>query len=772
MTSRSDSRLTDRRRDGIAVALLVLLFLVQWARFVFTDRIFYYRDFTFFTAPLFVEVAQQWRTGHFPSWNPRLACGVPLGADPNAAIFFPDSWIVPLFGGWLGGIKLLILARLFLISLGAYLAMRSVGLARDQALLAGAAAGLSGPVATTLSTFPEHLAGAVVILPLAAAAYRMQSGERTPFLATALLFTLSVFSGSPDLAAQGALVVVICGLSRPWLARASRILLALACGALVAAPQLLPAAGLYPRTPRGLGWRLSTSPGFLSFSPSRLVEHLWPRLLGDPGGTGDLDYWGRGLSDGATPYVLSVVVGLVALALLPLSLRHPFGRRLALGFGIFTLISFGAYLPGSRFFLHFPPYSSLRYPEKWQIGAALLLAGAAGVGLGELRRALPGSVARPRAIAWAALGCSAALAAAVRLAPDAVLGAMRALGLLDPTFPPEGQAIVRRAVEREAFIAMAVAALLLAAFALARNARLAHALPAALIAILVLERVPRVFASVPSTTISWFRDQRRIVAPVLGETGDGRFFYDREATNDVDPFRPFTGTLYGLTYAGNTDVDQFSDARARGFAETLQRLGFSDDRKVALLRMADIRVVDTNDPSAATRPELEPFAEGGLGRRFYRLRGSAGARLFFRTATFPAPGQVLGGLLSPEFPIDTVAAVEGGAPQPVSPAPHSVGPVRWFAPDEFEIELETAAPAWLQLAVTFDPNWKLELDGNPAPAAPSDLAFLGLAVPAGRHRLHGKYSDPRFLAGGAIAVATLAGLAVAARRRSAAPTIG
>jgi uncharacterized membrane protein YfhO len=74
--------------------------------------------------------------------------------------------------------------------------------------------------------------------------------------------------------------------------------------------------------------------------------------------------------------------------------------------------------------------------------------------------------------------------------------------------------------------------------------------------------------------------------------------------------------------------------------------------------------------------------------------------------------------------------------------------------------------------VTFDPNWKLELDGNPILAAPSDLAFLGLPVPAGRHKLHGRYSDPRFLAGGAIAVVTLAGLALSARRRPAAPTIG
>lgn len=253
---------------------------------------------------------------------------------------------------------------------------------------------------------------------------------------------------------------------------------------------------------------------------------------------------------------------------------------------------------------------------------------------------------------------------------------------------------------------------------------------------------------------------------MLREEGDGRFFYDHEATNEVEPFRPFTGTLYGLSYAGNTDVDQFSDARTRGFAQTAQRISFADERKIALLRLADVRVVDTDDPAAAARPELELFAEGAGARRFYRLRGATAVRLFYRTLTFAAPGQALGGMLSAGFPIDSVAAVEGGAPAPSAPAPHSLGPLRWLSPDEFELELETAQPAWLQLAVTFDPNWRLELDGQRRIPAPSDLAFLGLAVPSGRHVLRGKYTDPRFPLGGGVAVVALAGLALYTRRGS------
>ncbi len=741
---------------------------------MFRDRMFYFRDLSFFSAPLLVEVAQQWRSGHFPAWNPHLACGAPLAANPNAGVFLPDSVLVPLFGGWLVGVKILLLARLLFAPLAAYAAMRAARIGPAGAWLAAAAVSLSGPVATTLSSFPAHLFGAIVFLPLAAAGARLSDGSagRNTFTAAALLFALAILSGSPEIAVQTAILFLICSVARPWLRSLGRTVLALVCGTLIAAPLLVPAAGLYPRTPRGLGWRLSTSPGFLSFSPARLVEFLWPGFLGDPAAAEPLSYWGRGISNGSTPYLLSVAIGLLPWALLPLALRRPFGRRLAVTAGLFMLLSFGGFLPGAELLLRLPPFTTLRYPEKWQLGATFCLAAMAGVGLDELRRGALRSVSIPRAIALAALALSAALGAAVLWAPEFVLRAMRSAGLLEASFPSSAEAAVRRALEREALFAILVAAALLAILWLSRRPRLAPAVPALLIGLLVAERLPRVVGSVPATSLAWFRAQRRVVAPVLIQQRNGRFYYDREATNEVDPFRPFTGTLFGLSYAGNTDVDQFSDARSRGLAETMQRLPFSDDRKVSLLRLADVRVVDTDDPAAADRPELELLGEGSGGRRFYRVKDSAPARLFFRTLGFSAPGQALGGMLTERFPIEQAAAVEGDAVAAAAPGRHAVGALEWLAPDEFELDVETEQPAWLQLSVTFDPNWKLDLDGNPVAGAPSDLAYLGLAVSPGRHRLHGKYSDPRFLAGGAIAVATLAGLALAARRRPEAPTIG
>src|SRR5262249_25896123 len=151
------------------------------------------------------------------------------------------------------------------------------------AWLAAAVVSLSGTLAT-LSSFPAHLASAIVLLPLAAAGTRLSEddGGRGVFAGAALLFGIAILSGSPELAVQGAVAFAICAVVKPWRKPIPRTVAALACGVLIAAPLLLPAAGLYPRTPRGLGWRLSTAPGFLSFSPARLLEFLWPGLLGDP----------------------------------------------------------------------------------------------------------------------------------------------------------------------------------------------------------------------------------------------------------------------------------------------------------------------------------------------------------------------------------------------------------------------------------------------------------------------------------------------------------
>jgi hypothetical protein len=727
---------------------------------------FYFRDLAFFHAPLLVEAAQQWRAGVFPAWNPHLACGAPLAADPNVGTFFPDAWIVPACGGWMEGVKALLLVRLLLLPVVAYAALRRVPLGPLPALGGALLASLAGPV-LTLSSFPAHLGGTLLLAPLAVAGFRLRAADPVGAPAAVLLFAACVLAGSPEIALQASALFLVAALGRPVLSSLVRALGCLALGALAAAPQWLPAAALFPRTPRGMGAGLATPPGFLSFPPVRLVELVWPGVLGKPESDAPFAYWGRGLTQGVTPYLLSVAVGLVPLTLIPWALRNRFGRRAVIAAALFVGLAFGRFLPGGAALSGLT--SAVRFPEKWMIGVSVCLCLATAAGLAEI----PSDSPRPRraslVLALAILMASAAGLAA--LAAGRLVPALRSVSLVDPALPPAAELTVRAALRSELVAAIALAAALAVAFAI-RSARFRAALPAVLVALGAVERYPRVVGAVPATSLAVFRGLSREAWPALKASEGGRFYYDREGTTAFDARRPFTGTLYGLSYAGNTDVDQFSDLRSRRVAETVQGLAFSDPRKLRLLRLSGVRAVDTPDPSAEGSSALQLLERRPVGRNLYRLEGGASARLLHRVIPASGAPEAFRLLLEPDFDPERAAVVEGAPPleEPSGKAAVFVSPLRWLRPDAFELDLSSDRPAFLELSVSWDPHWRLTVDDEPADAFPTDVAFMGVATPAGKHRVAGRYRDPWFAVGALTAAASLGLLAFwtrAVRRRSA-----
>jgi membrane protein YfhO len=751
-------------RDLPWIAGLLALLFVQWASFLLTSKTFYFRDLSFFFAPLIAETAHQWGAGVFPAWNPHLACGAPLAADPNAGAFFPDILVATLLGGSLFAVKFLLLVRLFLLPLAAYVALRLARLPPAAAGLGAALISLSGPVATSLSSFPPTLAGAIFLLPLAACGWRLVSEGKKGVAVSAMLLALTLFAGSPELALQGGIAFTACALCRPLLRSISSIALSAAAGALIAAPLWLPGAALYARTPRGLGRALATPPGFLSFPPVRLLELLWPGLLGDPGSPEFGVYWGRGLTGGVTPFLLSIAVGLLPLILLPASLRHPLGRRLAAVAGVFVLLSFGRYLPFGEALVRSPFFRPLRYPEKWWIGASLGLAALAGIGWQELRRDGFRRVRGPVIAALVATGLSLTLGIGVWLQPKPIAAALRAAGLVEGSIPVGLDNRIIRTMAREAITALLVSLAILIFLSSVRRFSRAGWVAAALAMLAVAERLSRVAGSVPAVPIEELRAESPPVVAARQNSKDGRFFYDREATTLLDPLRPFTGILHGLSYAGNTDIDQFSDARSRDFAETLHALSFADDRKPALLRLAGVRVVDTNDPAAVRNTALSAIAAAGSDRVLYRLSGGLSARLFYQAVRADSAATAIRYLRAENFPTETIAVVEQGEAFRGEPSPHRLSDIEDPRPEEFRVEVNTEAPALLQVSVSYDPNWRVSIDGRPARAFPVDAAFLGVMVPAGRHEVTGQYRESLFIAGALVAVTTLAGLGVWMRR--------
>jgi uncharacterized membrane protein YfhO len=105
--------------------------------------------------------------------------------------------------------------------------------------------------------------------------------------------------------------------------------------------------------------------------------------------------------------------------------------------------------------------------------------------------------------------------------------------------------------------------------------------------------------------------------------------------------------------------------------------------------------------------------------------------------------------------------------------------VETYAPERVDVRVEADAPAWLFLADSFDPGWRVTVDGVPRPIHRANALFRAVAVPAGSHAVAFRY-QPVPLAWGA-AVSLLTGLAVlvvagggllgalSARRRTAPP---
>ncbi len=105
------------------------------------------------------------------------------------------------------------------------------------------------------------------------------------------------------------------------------------------------------------------------------------------------------------------------------------------------------------------------------------------------------------------------------------------------------------------------------------------------------------------------------------------------------------------------------------------------------------------------------------------------------------------------FPTETVLlgpdALEGGEvvpsdlPAPAPPTRPDLGRVlsHRFEDEAVELEVEAARPCWLVVRDAFHPDWRVTLDGAPAPALRADLLYRGVQVPPGVHRVAFAY-DP------------------------------
>jgi hypothetical protein len=96
-----------------------------------------------------------------------------------------------------------------------------------------------------------------------------------------------------------------------------------------------------------------------------------------------------------------------------------------------------------------------------------------------------------------------------------------------------------------------------------------------------------------------------------------------------------------------------------------------------------------------------------------------------------------------------------------------------YRPEKVEVSVDAAESAVIGTSIPRWPGWKLAIDGRSGELLAYNRAFLGFAVPAGRHEVVLRYRPDGFVAGGIVTGATIAGCVLTAlvrrRRRTPAP---
>ncbi len=572
-------------------------------------------------------------------------------------------------------------------------------------------------------------------------------------------------------AAAGGLALVGIVRARAPGREAVRRLGAAAAGGLLAlglsAVQLLPTLGELRRSARGTEMAAEHGALFWSVRPSRLLTLLEPKLTGDPFAAADSGYWGAGTFDAGNPYFYDLAFGLVPLALAGAAFRDGRGRA-ALGIAAAAaVLSFGRFLPG--YGAAASGLSIFRYPEKWWLLATLGFAAAAAVGVDGLFAGDP----RDRERALRSLGRTAAtlavpvalLAALAFVSPAALRGLLWFLRLGAGDTPAD---VVVAALRPALLLGAASLVAVRVAAGLAVRGRLPLPfLGVVLVGVFFVDAAGRVAGSCPAGPRDLYTKETPAVVAVREASGPGRFYDDgaddpataMRRTRDaggLDRLRPATGTLFGIRYALENDIDRMTPrASVQAFFDAA-RLPWGE-AKAARLRAAGVSVARTAapppDPLGATevrrdgddrivkieptRPEFllvpEAILVPGAKEASARMADAAFAPL--RSSVVEVPGAVPGSRTAGRGVVTVRARSSSGA----------------------SLEVLAAEPGGaLVIGRSFDPNWKATLDGHPLPLFRADGFLTAAFLPSGRHAVELRYENPLFALGAALSLVTAA----------------
>jgi hypothetical protein len=709
---------------------LVVVSLLPNLRAAWPGLTYYFRDFTVTFYPLRAFFAREVAAGRWPGWNPYVYQGIP--ALPT--LYPPDLlqvlWPGPAFASWL------LTLHFPLAALAAYALARDLGTGRAGGFVAGAAFSLSGLCLSALNlyVFLQALALApLVVLGLRRAAN--VGGRWVP--AAAAVLAVAVSTLAVEFVAQAVLLGLALGwVSRPGWRAAGRLAAAAALGAGLAAVPVLVTAGVLRESVRGEGFVREVALGN-AIHPAALLQALVPDLFGLLAAPVEV-WWGGGFFSKGFPYLLSLYLGPLVLALAATGARVVGRQRrdtvvLLVAGALGLWYALGAPAGLASVMAGLPGWSWFRFPSKALLLPVLAVSMLAGAGADRLVRA-DGWHAFTRACALVAL-----VPLVLVLATWGAGGAVAAWAAVPEAVWPSARRIVL--VECAQATLLAVAGIVVAA--LVRRGRLRPTSGVAVVAVLAVGDLARAGAGLnPQAPPALFALLPELAAERLDALDGHRVF-----SYGLDESPAFRRFLAGGGPGRGLWSFFLSRQMLVPYASLLDRVETAHGKDLTSFvpRPAEL---ETGDLDPARAAAILGRLRSAAVSRVLSLDRLENPDLRLRARVPAGPPGMWVHVFELDAPEPRVAISGGGTARPLRLDP---------AVQEYEVDAPGAAE--LLVRDSYARGWRAWVDAAEAPVRRAEGKHRSVALPAGRHRVRFAYTPPGLRAG--LVVTMLSALAAA-----------
>jgi hypothetical protein len=770
---------------------------------------FYYPYLAFTIASL--------RAGQLPLWNPDLFGGMPFFAANQAALLYPLNWLAYPFGAYHYWAMAAVL-RLMVAGCGTYALSRRLGVGPHGALLAGSVYMFAAFNVVWLH-FAIHNVAALLPLALWLIARLAERPNRRDALALASVVAAQMFGGHPEMSL---FFMVVCGVfALAWLTHvklrmkneelrrrkflpsifnfqcsirsAAVVVLAVTLGLGLSAVQWLPTIDLISRSytlhERGFAADHGRAPE-ADFSPlggtpraawSNLRHWMLlvaPELWGWPAGD-RIRTW---LPERTNYNELASYVGLATLPLALLGALRGHNRRAARFFGLLLLVSLLLLYPLPGLYrIGYLPLLDVAYGFRFGLGIALGAALLAGLGLDRL---LVAGQQRDRLAVAMGMLALAALNGAIVYDLWGGTHANWALGRVPDAAARATIAEVYNGGNWRLFVPGAAG--LLAGAALLFAGRRRHAL---LTLVVVGELLAHGFGYNGFIQPEAIYPTTPLVERLTADGPDGALAFAGatlpDSADNAQPVRVLNldGTFWansamthGIQVVGGMD-DLAPLGQQRFLARGMAGVSQGEQQHVVLdwgqrlLDLMGVRYIVSQGAIVAgpDRAELPLELHDGTARLYRNeaaLPHAYAATKVLRASAKTAEDRVF----SPTFDPHRAVVLEESPPElSGQDAPIEPVAITSYTPNRVELAPELSAPAVVVLADSYDADWRVTIDGQPARLLRANAAFRGVVVPAGVHKLVFSYQPVVVGYGALLSIATLLAclgwLALSVRRR-------